>query len=72
MAVRLFPELKGAAEVLEAAKRKSEVEYDAGTARLFMAKVQARLLQRLSTGEIIQPRAAGAAHDGPDEYTRNR
>jgi cell filamentation protein len=71
-AVRRFPELQGAADALEAAHRKGEAEYDAATARLFIAKVQAQLLERLSAGEIIQPRAAGAARDHPDEYTPDR
>jgi cell filamentation protein len=71
-AVKLFPELQGAADALEAAKRKGEADYDPGTARLFIAKVQAQLLERLSAGEIILPRAAGAAHDRPDEYSRDR
>jgi cell filamentation protein len=71
-AVKLFPELQGAADALEEAKRKAQAEYDAGTARLFIAKVQAQLLERLSAGDIIQPRAAGAAHDRPDESTRDR
>jgi cell filamentation protein len=71
-AVKLFPELQGAADALDAAKRKAEAEYDAGTARLFIAKVQAQLLRRLSAGEIIQPRAASAAHDRPDDDTRTR
>src|SRR3984885_709682 len=56
-AVKRFPELQGAADALAAAKRKSDAEYDAATARLFLAKVQAQLLERLSTGDIIQPRA---------------
>jgi Fic/DOC family len=34
-AVKRFPELQGAADALAAAKRKSDAEYDAGTARLF-------------------------------------
>src|ERR1700730_18152946 len=57
-AVKRFPELQGAADALAAAKRKSDAEYDAVTARLFLAKVQSQLLERLSTGDIIQPRAA--------------
>jgi hypothetical protein len=71
-AVKRFPELQGAADALEAVQRKGEAEYDAATARLFIAKVQAQLLERLSAGEIILPRAAGTARDHPDEYTRNR
>jgi len=71
-AVKLFPELQGAADALEAAQRKAQAEYDTGTARLFIAKVQAQLLERLSAGEIIQPRAAGAANDRPDDYTPSR
>jgi cell filamentation protein len=70
-AVKLFPELRGAADAFEAAKREGEAAYDPGTARLFIAKVQAQLLERLSSGEIIQPRAAGA-HDRPDEYSLDR
>jgi cell filamentation protein len=69
-AVKLFPELQGAADALEAATRKAQSEYDPGTARLFVAKVQAELLERLSTGDIIQPRAAGAAQDHVDDYSR--
>jgi hypothetical protein len=71
-AVKLFPELQGAADALEEARRKAQAEYDAGTARLFIAKVQAQLLERLSAGDIIQPRAAVAAHHRPDDSTRDR
>ena len=72
-AVKRFPELQGAADALAAAKRKSDAEYDAGTARLFLAKVQAQLLERLSTGDIIQPRAPDSpAKDAQDDYTRGR
>jgi len=71
-AVKLFPELRGAAHALEAAERKAQAEYDPGTARLFIAKVQAQLLERLNAGEIIQPRTVGTAQDRPDEYTRDR
>ncbi len=71
-AVQRFPELKGAADVLEAAQRRGETEYDPGTARLFVAKVQAQLLERLSTGDIIRPPIRDAAHEGPDENTRDR
>jgi hypothetical protein len=72
-AVKRFPELQGAADALTAAKRKSDVEYDAGTARLFLAKVQAPLLERLSTGDIIQARAADPpAKDPRDDYTPGR
>ena len=71
-AVKQFPELQGAADALAAAKTKSDADYDAGTARLFLAKVQAQLLERLNTGDIIQPRAAGLAAPEPgDEYTHN-
>jgi cell filamentation protein len=69
-AVKRFPELQGTADALAAAKRKSDAEYDAGTARLFLAKVQAQLLERLSTGDIIQPRIANPpAKDIRDDYT---
>jgi len=69
-AVRRFPELQGAADALAAAKRKGDTEYDAGTARLFLAKVQAQLFERLSTGDIIRPRTQeAAAKDAPDDYT---
>jgi cell filamentation protein len=71
-AVKLFPELRGAADALEAAEHKAQAEYDPGTARLFIAKVQAELFERLSGGEIIQPRAVGAARDRPDDSTRDR
>jgi cell filamentation protein len=72
-AVKRFPELQGAADALAAAKRKSDAEYDAGTARLFLAKVQAQLLERLSTGDIIQPRAPDSpAKDARDDYTPSR
>ncbi len=72
-AVQRFPELQGAADALAAAKRKGDAEYDAGTARLFLAKVQAQLLERLSTGDIIQPRLTDPpAKDAPDDYTRGR
>jgi hypothetical protein len=64
--VKRFPDLQWAADALAAAKRKS----DAGTARLFLAKVQAQLLERLSTGDIIQPRIADPpAKDTRDDYT---
>ena len=71
-AVQRFPELKGAADALEAAQRKGEAEYDPGTARLFMAKVHAQLLERLSTGDIIRPPTRDAAREGPDDDTRDR
>ena len=72
-AVKRFPELQGAADALAAAKRKSDAEYDAGTARLFLAKVQAKLLERLSTGDIIQPRIADPpTKDARDDYTPGR
>ncbi len=72
-AVRRFPELQGAADALAAAKRKGDTEYDAGTARLFLAKVQAQLFERLSTGDIIRPRTQeAAAKDAPDDYTPGR
>ena len=58
------------ADALAAAKRKSDAEYDAGTARLFLARVQAQLLERLSTGDIIQPRIKDPpAKDARDDYT---
>ena len=68
-AVKRFPELQGAADALAAAKRKGDAEYDAGTARLFFAKVQAQLLERLSTGEIIQPHTADRAPRSPRTIT---
>jgi site-specific recombinase len=72
-AVKLFPELQGAADALVAAKRKGDAEYDVGTARLFLAKVQAQLLERLSTGDIIQPRIADPpAKHARDDYTPGR
>ena len=72
-AVKRFPELQGAADALATAKRKTDAEYDAGTARLFLAKVQAQLLEHLSTGDIIQPRAPDSpAKDAPDDSTRGR
>jgi hypothetical protein len=37
-----------------------------------MAKVQAQLLARLSTGDIIQPRSANPRKDAPDDYTPGR
>lgn len=52
---------------------KSAAEYDAGSARLFMAKVHAQLFERLSTGDIIKPRAADPpANDARDDYTQGR
>jgi hypothetical protein len=72
-AVKRFPELQGAADALAAAKHKSDAEYDAGTARLFLAKVQAQLLERLSTGDVIQPRAPDSPAKGPrDDYAPGR
>src|SRR5271168_1914075 len=72
-AVRRFPELQGAAEALAEAKRKSEAAYDAATARLFMAKVQAQLLERLKTGDIIQRRVADPQRQAtPDDHTPGR
>ena len=72
-AIKRFPELQGAADALAAAKRKGDAEYDAGTARLFLAKVQAQLLERLSTGDIIQPRLTDPpAKDAPDDYNPGR
>ncbi len=68
--MKRFPELQGAADALAAAKRKNDAEYDAGTARLFLAKVQAQLLERLITGDIIQPRALDSpAKEARDDYT---
>jgi hypothetical protein len=55
-AVKKYPELQGAAEALEAAKRKSDAEYDAGSAQRSMAQVRAKLLERLSAGDIIKAR----------------
>ena len=41
--------------------------------RLFLAKVQAQLLERLSTGDIIQPRAPDSpAKDARDDYAPSR
>jgi cell filamentation protein len=71
-ALKSFPELQGAAETLAQAQLKSDAEYDAATSRLFMAKVQAQLLARLSTGDIIQPRSANPRKDAPDDYTPGR
>jgi cell filamentation protein len=72
-AVKLFPELQGAADALAAAKRKSDAEYDPGTARLFLAKVQAQLFERLSTGDIIQPRTVDPPRqDAPDDPIQGR
>lgn len=69
-AVQKFPELQGAADALAAAKSKADAEYDAGTARLFLAKVQAQLLERLNTGELIPPRLHDPpAKDAPDDHT---
>jgi hypothetical protein len=72
-AVKLFPDFQGAAEALAQAQRKSDADYDAATGRLFMAKVQAQLLERLTTGDIIQPRTADPPRkDAPDDYTPGR
>ncbi len=71
-AVKRFPELQGAADALAAAKRKGDAEYDAGTARLFLTKVQAQLLERLSMGDIIQPRAADPPPKTPGTITPAR
>ena len=72
-AVKRFPELEGAAQALAEAKRKSDAEYDAATARLFMAKVHARLLERLNTGDIIQPRIADPhLKSTPDDHIPGR
>jgi cell filamentation protein len=72
-AVKLFPELQGAADALAAAQRKSDAEYDPGTARLFVAKVQAQLFERLSTGDIIQPRTVDSPRkDAPDDPIQGR
>ena len=63
--------MQGAAEALEAAKRKSDTEYDPGSARLFMAQVHAQLLERLSTGDIIQARAVDPpVKDDPEADTQ--
>lgn len=72
-AVKRYPELQGAADALAAAKLKADAEYDAGTARLFVAKVQAQLLERLNAGEIILPRTPDpSSKDRPDDYNLNR
>ena len=72
-ALKRFPELKGAFDALAAATTKSDAEYDVATARLFMAKVQAQLLDRLKAGEIIQQRAAKAPDPpSPDDTGRGR
>lgn len=72
-AVKRFPELQGVADAMEAAKRKSDAEYDAATGRLFLAKVQAQLFERLSTGELVKPHAAvpPPAARPDDEFFRN-
>ena len=70
-ALKKFPELQGAADVLEAAQRKAAAEYDAGTQRVFIAGVHAKLLERLGTGEIINARSADRpAREDPLDYTR--
>ncbi|MEO8924177.1 MAG: Fic family protein [Caldimonas sp.] len=70
-AVKQFPELKGAAEVLEVAQRKAAADYDTGTQRVFIAGVHAKLLERLSTGEIVNARSADRlAKEDPLDYTR--
>jgi cell filamentation protein len=72
-AVSRFPELQGAADALAAAKHKSDAEYDAGTARLFLAKVQAQLFERLSTGDVIKPRTQEPPAKGAsDDYNPGR
>jgi cell filamentation protein len=52
-AVKRFPELQGAVNALYAAKRKVEAEFNAADQRLFIAKVHAKLLERLRAGEIF-------------------
>jgi cell filamentation protein len=71
-AVKQFPELQGAAAALEAAQRKADAEYDVGSARLFMAKVRAQLLERLSTGDIIGPNVRVAADRNTRDDIRDR
>jgi cell filamentation protein len=71
-AVKRFPELQGARDAMEVAKRKSDAEYDAATARLFLAKVQAQLFERLSTGDLIKPHAMEPpAARSDDEFIPN-
>lgn len=70
-AVKKHPELQGAANALEAAERKATAEYDAGTQREFMARVHAKLLERLIAGEIIHaPAAERHAKEDPLDYSR--
>jgi cell filamentation protein len=52
-AVKRHPELQGAAYALYAAKLKVEAELAADDQRLFVARVHAKLLERLRTGEIV-------------------
>lgn len=55
-AIKRFPELQGAVNALYAAKRKAEAEFNAADQRLFVAKVHAKLLERLRAGEIFNAR----------------
>lgn len=70
-AVATFPELRGAADMLAAAHRKAAAKYDAGSARVFVAGIHAKLFERLAQGEVVAPRRVDpptAIQD--DAYTR--
>jgi cell filamentation protein len=55
-AAKRFPELQGAVNALYAARRKAEAEFNAADQRLFIAKVHAKLLERLRAGDIFNAR----------------
>jgi hypothetical protein len=72
-AVQRFPELRGAADALTAAEQRARLLFE-GVAeqRLFLAEVQAKLLKRLETGEIIPAGTLGPRKDDPKgpDFTR--
>jgi hypothetical protein len=70
-AVKRFPELQGVVNALYAAKSKAEAEFDAADQRLFVAKVHAKLLERLRAGEIFNaPDVDPPTRDPQQEQTR--
>jgi cell filamentation protein len=71
-AVAKFPELQGAADILAAAERKAAAEYDPANARVFVAGIHARLVERLTQGDIVSPRRVDPPPRARDDaYTRD-
>ena len=71
-AVKRYPELQGAANALEAARRKAEAIVHPTDQRQFMTNVQDKLLARLRAGEIISAPTSTPpeARQERERYTR--